>query len=163
MFTALLLLAIVQSYYRQLAGLGRSVPPSLQVVYKLCATDKSALVRKADLLSGYHSKCRLAGQGVDFLHANGIVHGDIKPDNLLLGADGHVRLVDLGSARRVASPPGDILQRTAGTPAFFSPEMAAGLQFSGRAADLWAVAVCLFYFVAGAFPKTVKLAHREMG
>ena len=39
---------------------------------------------------------------------------------------------------------------SAGTPAFFTPEMCGGRPFSGRAADLWALGVCLYLFVYGA-------------
>ena len=50
-----------------------------------------------------------------YLHNTaGVVHGDLKPDNLLLGADGRVRIADFGSAH--AAPPGgdDLVTRTAG-------------------------------------------------
>ena len=40
-----------------------------------------------------------AAQGLDYLHAHHVVHGDIKPDNLLLAADGRVKISDFGSSR----------------------------------------------------------------
>lgn len=85
---------------------------------------------------------------MDYLHSMGVAHGDIKPDNLLLGADGRVRICDFGSAHLCA--PEDTMLRTVGTPAFFTPEMCAGKPFSARGADLWALGVCLYIFVFGA-------------
>lgn len=87
-------------------------------------------------------------QGVDYLHSVGVAHSDIKPDNLLLGADGRVRICDFGSAQLAG--PGECVLRTVGTPAFFTPEMCRGGPFSARAADLWALGVCLYIFVFGA-------------
>ncbi|CAL8468719.1 g8259 [Coccomyxa elongata] len=93
---------------------------------------------------------RDAVQGVDYLHSMGVAHGDIKPDNLLLGADGRVRICDFGSAQLAG--PGECVLRTVGTPAFFTPEMCRGGPFSARAADLWALGVCLYIFVFGVLP-----------
>ena len=86
-------------------------------------------------------------QGIDYMHSMGMTHGDIKPDNLLLGADGQVRLCDLGSAQRCGAD--DMMIRTVGTPAFFSPEMCDGRPYSARAADVWALGICLYIFVFG--------------
>ena len=86
-------------------------------------------------------------QGIDYMHSMGMTHGDIKPDNLLLGADGRVRLCDLGSAQRCGAD--DMMIRTVGTPAFFSPEMCDGRPYSARAADVWALGICLYIFVFG--------------
>lgn len=94
-------------------------------------------------------------QGVDYLHSVGVAHGDIKPDNLLLGADGRVRICDFGSAQLAG--PGEYVLRTVGTPAFFTPEMCRGGPFSARAADLWALGVCLYIFVFGAAPPLLSL------
>ena len=89
-----------------------------------------------------------AVQGLDYLHANHVVHGDIKPDNLLLAADGRVKISDFGSSRILLGT--GMLSKTVGTPAFLAPEVCAGLPYHGRAADVWALGICLYMFVFGA-------------
>ncbi|KAK9785422.1 hypothetical protein WJX73_002199 [Symbiochloris irregularis] len=91
-------------------------------------------------------------QGLDYLHANRIVHGDCKPDNLLLGADGHVKISDFGSSRMLGGGDASMMLRAVGTPAFLAPEVCAGLPYHGRAADLWALGICLYAFVYGTVP-----------
>jgi [calcium/calmodulin-dependent protein kinase] kinase len=77
-----------------------------------------------------------------------VAHGDLKPDNLLLGADGRVRICDFGTARLCS--PDDRMLRTVGTPAFFTPEMCEGRPYSACQADLWALGVCLYVLIFGA-------------
>ncbi|KAK9830087.1 hypothetical protein WJX72_009710 [[Myrmecia] bisecta] len=89
-------------------------------------------------------------QGLDYLHFNRVVHGDLKPENMLLAADGRVKISDFGSAHVFAR--GDTMLRTAGTPAFLAPEMCEGKAYHGRVADLWALGICLYMFVFGVVP-----------
>lgn len=64
-------------------------------------------------------------KGLEYLHYNCIVHGDLKPDNLLLTPTGRVKISDFGSARFCEE--NDTIFSTAGTPAFMSPEMCTGV------------------------------------
>ncbi|KAL3150518.1 hypothetical protein ABBQ32_000336 [Trebouxia sp. C0010 RCD-2024] len=89
-------------------------------------------------------------QGLDYLHSKNIVHGDLKPDNMLLASDGRVKISDFGSARMVDH--GHTTVRTMGTPAFLAPEMCEGAPYHGEFADIWALGVCLFMFVYGTVP-----------
>ncbi|CAG9462794.1 unnamed protein product [Pedinophyceae sp. YPF-701] len=90
--------------------------------------------------------------GLDYLHSNRVIHGDIKPDNLLLGADGLVRLADFGSASTLAPGQEDKLLAVNGTPAFLAPEICRGEEYSGVRADFWAAGVTLYMLLFGRLP-----------
>lgn len=85
------------------------------------------------------------------LHQTGIVHRDIKPDNVFVievDGDYHLKLLDLG----VALPTGgETLSAVAGTPAYFSPEAAAGRPVDARA-DIYSLGVLLYELLTGAPP-----------
>ena len=89
---------------------------------------------------------------LDYLHAQGVVHRDVKPSNLLLDLDGHIRLGDLGLARPLSG--GLDLTRTnttVGTPAFMSPEQLRGEKVTA-ASDLYSLGATLFQLLTGALP-----------
>ncbi len=89
-------------------------------------------------------------QGLDYLHTNHVMHGDLKPDNLLLSAGGTVKISDFGSCM-VVSEPGGTVSMTLGTPAFMAPEMCQlrSQPYKPFAAEMWALGVCLYIFIYG--------------
>ncbi|KAF8403926.1 hypothetical protein HHK36_012032 [Tetracentron sinense] len=89
--------------------------------------------------------------GVTYLHAHNIVHGDIKPENLLLTRSGRVKIGDF-SVSQVFEDDNDVLRRCPGTPAFTAPECCQDLLYHGKAADMWAVGITLYYMVVGCCP-----------
>ncbi|MEM9743412.1 MAG: protein kinase [Pseudomonadota bacterium] len=89
---------------------------------------------------------------LEFAHANGIVHRDVKPDNVLFRDPSHALLGDFGIARATDS----LTQMTTtgamlGTPDYMSPEQVAGGELDGRS-DLYCLGVLLFELLAGYRP-----------
>ncbi|AZC94667.1 bifunctional protein-serine/threonine kinase/phosphatase [Pseudomonas chlororaphis] len=89
-------------------------------------------------------------RAVGLLHRRQILHRDIKPDNLLLGDDGELRLLDFG----LAYCPGlseDQAHLLPGTPSYIAPEAFSGVAPTPRQ-DLYAVGVTLYHLLTGHFP-----------
>ena len=89
-------------------------------------------------------------RGVAALHRVGVVHRDIKPDNVILESEGSLKLIDFGVVRvpgQEVSEPGDI----PGTPAYMAPEMFDG-EPGNEATDIYALGVTIFRAFAGEFP-----------
>ena len=82
-------------------------------------------------------------QGLKYLHDNKIVHGDIKPQNILVSSDGRVKIADFGISK-IIQVNEEQFNSTAGTPAFMAPEVCAGKIYDGRSADVYAVGATLF-------------------
>jgi serine/threonine-protein kinase len=87
---------------------------------------------------------------LDYAHRRGIVHRDVKPDNVLFDEDGHAQLTDFGIA--TARFHGRLTRhgRAMGTPHYMSPEQAMGRMVDGRS-DLYALGVMLYEMLLG-FP-----------
>lgn len=93
--------------------------------------------------------------GVEYLHYQKIIHGDLKPENLLLAEGDVIKVADLGVCNEFLGDDASIDQRTAtGTPAFRAPETLSGqkIYFDGKSADIWSLGITLFAFVHGDVP-----------
>lgn len=87
-------------------------------------------------------------------HRAGVVHRDVKPHNILLGAGGAAYLTDFGLARETAAARGlTVTGEVLGTPAYMSPEQAAGQgRTAGPATDVWSLGATLFEMLTGRVP-----------
>jgi serine/threonine protein kinase len=79
-----------------------------------------------------------------------VVHGDIKPSNIQIGANGEVRLLDFGIAKMITYTQ-NLTRHNLGSPTYCSPERLAKAQVDAQS-DLWALAVSLYEMVAGMPP-----------
>lgn len=93
--------------------------------------------------------------GIEYLHENEIVHRDIKPDNVLLSDSRRTcKIVDFGVSEMFLKPGDDTMQKSAGSPAFMSPELctAGHQEYHGKADDIWSFGVTLYCMVVGHLP-----------
>lgn len=87
-----------------------------------------------------------------FAHREGVIHRDIKTDNILFDDHGNAVVADFGIARAVSGYAEQTgTNMVVGTPQYFSPEQARGLQLDGRA-DLYSLGVTLYKAATGALP-----------
>ena len=88
---------------------------------------------------------------LDYAHREGVVHRDIKPENILL-REGHALVADFGIALAATAAAGERLTETGlslGTPAYMSPEQAAGDREIDRRSDIYSLACVLYEMLAG--------------
>lgn len=92
-------------------------------------------------------------KGLASLHRLAIVHRDIKPDNLHLGADGRLRLLDLGVAAADGQDAAETFNEinNPGTPSYMAPELFSG-QAANESSDLYAVGVTLYQILTRKYP-----------
>jgi len=89
-------------------------------------------------------------QGLEAMHAAGFAHADIKPNNVLVGNDGAIRIIDLGQS----CPLGTVKQRIQGTPDYIAPEQVYR-QPIDRTTDVFNVGATLYWVLSGRHVPTV--------
>ena len=156
---------LAQRFRNEARAAGRLSHPNIVTVYDAGEQD-GVLYIAMELLEGRTLQALLAEQrrlpveqaiditrqicaGLDFAHAKGIVHRDIKPGNVILASHGFAKITDFGIARsgEAMTLTGQVL----GTPHYMSPEQVVGKTLDARS-DLFSVGVILYEMLTGERP-----------
>lgn len=98
-----------------------------------------------------------AARGLAYMQERGVVHRDVKPDNIMWASDGRVMLVDLGFATPIRKDlAGQYEDETCGTVQYISPEQAKGMADLDIRADIYSLGATLYHMVVGELPFTGK-------
>src|SRR5262249_32844217 len=89
-------------------------------------------------------------RGLSAAHAVGVVHRDLKPDNVLVAKDGSAKITDFGIAKLEASA--RVTHGSVGTPAYMAPEQVTGEDNIDLRADLYALGAMLYEMLTGELP-----------
>ncbi|VDN59851.1 unnamed protein product, partial [Dracunculus medinensis] len=87
---------------------------------------------------------------VEYCHSRGIVHRDLKAENLLIDSQNNIKIIDFGFSNFQQS--NLLLSTWCGSPPYVAPELLLGKKYDGRKADIWSLGVVLYILVTSGFP-----------
>ncbi|MGD8620948.1 MAG: protein kinase [Anaerolineales bacterium] len=124
------------------------------VMEYVAGTDLKTLMRRHGMLSIGRAVAIMVkiAKGVGYAHRAGLVHCDLKPQNILITADGSAKITDFGISRALATiSPDERFEVVWGSPQYFAPEQAAGGPPS-PSSDVYSLGVILYEMVTGQLP-----------
>ena len=168
----------VSRFIQEARAAGRLSHPNIIKVYNVGKTANGRYYFTMELVKGSTLTQKIAtlsardaarmfyeiADALDYAHRRGIIHRDIKPDNILIGSDGEPKLTDLGIA---VLDQQDMTQggpRVLGTPHYMSPEQASGKKITGQT-DIYSLGATFFHvFTAqplfdAADPQQIMIKH----
>ncbi|XP_066366304.1 LOW QUALITY PROTEIN: cyclin-dependent kinase D-1-like [Miscanthus floridulus] len=118
---------------------------NLHLVFEFMETDLEALIKDKNIIlspADTKSYVQMMLKGLAFCHKKWVLHRDMKPNNLLIGADGQLKLADFGLARMFGSPGRNFTHQVFAR-WYRAPELLFGSKQYGSGVDIWA-AGCIF-------------------
>jgi serine/threonine protein kinase len=96
-------------------------------------------------------------QGIKYIHSRGIVHRDIKLENILLDLNNIIKICDFGVGKLIK--PNTILKDQCGTPVYMAPEIIKGNGYQGFPVDIWSAGIALYIMLSGSLPFNKDKEH----
>ena len=154
-------------FYQEAKAAGRLNHPNIVTIYDVGKTDDVAYIAM-EFLQGRELRDVLnetpllpldqaldivvqVAQGLDYAHEYGIVHRDVKPANIMVVRDGHVKITDFGIARMASTSVRTQTGMVLGSPKYMSPEQVMGKQIDNRS-DIFSLGVMLYEMLTGQVP-----------
>lgn len=144
---------LIHPHMVQVFGSGRDGAVHYIAMEYVEGEDLKRLIRREGRLSPQRAAAIAAQvcEALEFAHEHGIIHRDVKPQNILLARDGGVKVADFGIARALSSATITQTGTVLGSVQYLAPEQARGSAV-GRAADVYALGVVLYEMVTGTLP-----------
>ena len=156
----------LERFLREARMAGSLNHPNIVIIYEVGRDDGQHLIAMEHLPQSLHSLiqaegslpvdravdiCRQMALGLQSAHENGIIHRDIKPQNILLGPDGTAKVTDFGIARAADLSTMTRTGMLMGTPHYMSPEQAKGERVDTRT-DVYSLGCVLYQMLTGEVP-----------
>jgi serine/threonine-protein kinase len=159
----------IERFYREARAAGQLSHPNIVTIHEV-GEDSGRFFLAMEYLEGQTLRQRLSVGGplplsevvaigvalcdaLDYAHQHGVVHRDIKPDNVHLLPGGRVKLTDFGIARILHESQLTLAGQVFGTPSYMSPEQIKGGAVDSRS-DIFSLGILLFEMLAGRKPFT---------
>ncbi len=159
----------IERFYREARAAGTMNQTNIVTIYEV-GEDRGRYFIAMEYLEGQTLRDRLRVGGMmslseavgittalcdalEYAHARGVIHRDIKPDNIYMLPGGQVKLTDFGIARITGEDQLTVAGQVFGTPSYMSPEQVIGKAIDARS-DLFSLGIMLYEMVAGKKPFT---------